>query len=90
MDDLDSRRAFQLARGGQLAGLVVALAGFAVAMVLAFLNEPAIAAIIGGLDIVSLVVVFVTGRMPARRPRPQSNGPRHEAELDKPDQSAPG
>lgn len=76
MDDLDSDRSFRLARGGQRAGLIVALAGFVVAVVLAFLHQPEVAAVIGALDIVSLVVVFVTGRVPVRRPKAKEQADR--------------
>lgn len=67
----------RLASLGVWSGLTVGIVGLLVALGVAFIGHPTAAAIIGGIDLATLVAVFVTGRRrdpatPAARKDPES------------------
>ena len=67
---------FAFKRIGQLFGFVIALAGFAASVGLAYIGYPWVAAIIGGGTLASVVTVFVSG--PRASPEKSSNDSKEE------------
>jgi len=61
-------------------GLIVALGGFLVTTILGLAGKTVVASILGGGELVSLVAVFVVGRI--RKPRATEHS--HEAEAERP------
>ncbi|MBU2755211.1 hypothetical protein HFU84_10805 [Acidithiobacillus sp. CV18-2] len=62
--DIEDRQMVRLLEGrGQWFGFCIGVAGIISATVMAVYGEPVAASIIGALDLVALVSVFVTGRV---------------------------
>ena len=62
---------------GQRFGLSIGLAGLAVALILGLWGAPWVAAIIGAIDLVGLVGIFVVGQLLRQSPEPKDS---HSAE----------
>ncbi|MEU3422390.1 DUF2335 domain-containing protein [Streptomyces murinus] len=62
MDTLDANQAFRLASRGQTFALIALAIMASLAITLALMEEPAWAAVVGGIDVAAVVGVFITGR----------------------------
>ncbi|MBU2839407.1 hypothetical protein HF670_07485 [Acidithiobacillus thiooxidans] len=70
--DVEDRRMLRkIESRGQLYGFAIGIAGLIATVVMAFKDQALAASVIGAVDLVALVSVFVTGRL-ANRERPQN------------------
>lgn len=67
VESAEAQEPFRLARRGQVMAISAVALVLAFSALLAFLGSPAIAGIVAGLDLVGLVVVFITGQQASGR-----------------------